>query len=251
MTAGGYPLGSTTESASQGSKEEKMRFRALDLCCCAGGMSAGIAAAGFEVFGSDIEWQPHYPYWFKRRDFRTYTYAELDEFDYIHISPPCQQYSRASVLARKHGRVYPDLYHEAKALCISSGKPYTIENVPGSPAKGIRLFGWQFGLNIIRERIFESNIPLTDLGREKAPGKVKGGDFVTVAGSGKGNHQWEAAMGIDWADPEEIKEAVPPLMARFVADQIMTWLVNEQRLQTLATGAPMSTRCLDKKLLLI
>jgi site-specific DNA-cytosine methylase len=37
-------------------------MRALDLFCCAGGASDGLAAAGFHVTGVDIKRRANYPY---------------------------------------------------------------------------------------------------------------------------------------------------------------------------------------------
>jgi site-specific DNA-cytosine methylase len=52
--------------------------RALDLFCCAGGASMGLARAGFIVTGVDVEEQSEYP---------------LDGFDFIWASPPCQAFT--------------------------------------------------------------------------------------------------------------------------------------------------------------
>src|SRR5690348_7502638 len=72
---------------------ELKKPRLLDLCCKAGGMSVGFVRSGFEVTGVDIEPQPNYPFKFYQADALTFP---LDEYDVIHVSPPCQGYSMMS-----------------------------------------------------------------------------------------------------------------------------------------------------------
>lgn len=198
------------------------KYRALDVCCGCGGMSTGLARVGFEVFGVDIKRQPNYPFKMREIDFARLTYEDFEPYDYIHFSPPCQKYSRGSALWRKRGYVYPDLFPLAKLYAVASGKPYTIENVPGSPAKGIRLYGDMFGLPIIRERIFENNMGLkTTKMRNQVRGKI-----ITVAGSARSRNinTWQWAMGIDWAAAHEIKEAVPPAYGEEIGRLVLMFL---------------------------
>lgn len=202
--------------------------RLLDLYCCAGGASMGYYRAGFNVTGVDCEPQPNYPFPFIQADALSLTYEFLFQFDAIHASPPCQQYSRGSVLARKRGKRYPDLYHPTKRMLEAAGLPYVIENVLGSPAKGIRLYGDQFGLGVLRERIFESNIHLVSHLSRNKQGSVRTGEYVTVAGNNKDTHRWADVMGIDWAASDEIKEAIPPAYTEYLGLQMRTWL-NEHR----------------------
>jgi len=200
---------------------------ALDVCCCAGGMSDGLTAAGFMVVGVDIVHHACYPYPMILKDFRKLTYADLEPFAYIHISPPCQQYSRAGALARSRGKAYPDLYNAARRLAIVSGLPYTIENVPGSPAKGLRLYGDMFGLDILRERIFESNILKECNLPRQATGRL-----ITVAGShARAGENWREAMGFNRKIPDElIKEAVPPAYGKWIGQQVLAWLATGEKL---------------------
>lgn len=200
----------------------------LDLYCCAGGAAMGYFRAGFKVTGVDIEPQPNYPFAFIQADVRSLTYDFLFQFDAIHASPPCQQYSRGSVLARKRGKQYPDLYHSTKRMLEAAGLPYIIENVLGSPAKGIRLYGDQFGLGVLRERIFESNIHLVSHLPRNKQGSVRTGEYVTVAGHNKNTSRWARAMGIDWAATDEIREAIPPAYTEYLGLQLRTWLHQSQ-----------------------
>jgi len=198
----------------------RAKFRLLDLCCCAGGGAVGYARAGFSVTGVDIQPQPDYPFEFIQADCLVLTYDFLLSFDAIHASPPCQGYSRGSILARKRGKTYPDLYLPIKRMLVAAGLPYIIENVVGSPLKGIRLYGDQFGLGVLRERIFESNIDLKcDLPRNQQ-GSVKTGEYVTVAGKHKATSRWADAMGIHWTDADHIREAIPPAYTEYLGRQL-------------------------------
>lgn len=148
------------------------RPRALDLFCCAGGMSVGLERAGFDVVGVDINPQPHHRggefvqadamETLKDRDF-------LRTFDFIHASPPCQGYSSLRHLAP--GKEYPKLIEAVRFHLERSGVPWSIENVPGAPLRGFvtLLCGTMFGLmtpdgraEIRRHRLFETSfsIPL-------------------------------------------------------------------------------------------
>ena len=204
-------------------REGKMiaELRALDICCGCGGMSMGLHRAGFSVTGVDLRRQPNYPFSFIQMDFRRLTYEQLLSYDYLHFSPPCQAYSRASYWSRKAGRVYPDLIPDARRYAVASGKPYTIENVPGSSVKGIRLYGDMFGLPILRERIFENNMHLvTHLPRQKNDRRI-----ITVAGHHTGKiNTWQWAMGIDWAASHELREAIPPAYGEEIGRLVLSYL---------------------------
>lgn len=196
-----------------------LKPRLLDLFSGCGGCSVGYALAGFHVTGVDVNPQPYYPFDFIQADVFKLDYEFLMSFDVIHASPPCQAYSRAAATVRKQGKVYPDLYLPTKRLLQAVGKPWIIENVVGSPAKGIRLTGDMFGLGVLRERIFESSMPLVcDLPRQKV-GSVKTGEYVTVAGS-HGRRRWADAMGIQWADNKGIRQAIPPAFTEYLGKQI-------------------------------
>lgn len=152
--------------------------RALDLFCCGGGVSVGLARAGFDVVGVDSNPKCE-PYW--RRGMEPYggeffcadaLEYPLEGFDLICASPPCQRYSTATKIT---GRAddHPDLIAPTRDRLVGSGIPYCIENVPGSPLGSagwlIMLCGTMFGLmtpdghaEIRRHRLFEVSfsIPL-------------------------------------------------------------------------------------------
>lgn len=154
------------------------RPRALDLFCCAGGVSVGLARAGFDVSGVDLNPKVE-KYW--RRGMEPYggTFVcanaleyPLEGFDLICASPPCQAHS---VLRRINpGKEYPDLIPATRERLQAHGGLWVIENVPGAPLGGgssclIQLCGTMFGLQtpdgraeIRRHRLFECSfsIPL-------------------------------------------------------------------------------------------
>ena len=145
-------------------------MKALDLFCCAGGMSVGLERAGFDVTGVDINPQAHHRGGrFIQADALEVLLdlAFLRSFDFIHASPPCQAHSSLRHLQK--GKVYPDLIPQTRASLIAAGVPYSIENVEGAPLGGFltMLCGTMFGLQtpdgraeIRRHRLFETSWPI-------------------------------------------------------------------------------------------
>lgn len=215
--------------------------RLLSLCCGAGGDSVGYYYAGFDVMGVDLVFQPFYPFPFIQRDALSLDYDFLLSFDAIHASPPCQKYCSATAGAQRRGKVYPDLYVSFRRMLIATGKPYIIENVPGSPARGIGLCGSMFGLGVRRHRIFESNIHLR-LPETPCTCSQHPGEYVTVAGESFAKEDGAAAMGIDWPiDKFQLKEAVPPAYTEFLGRQLMRHLETEKP----GDSVSMSRRCVS------
>jgi DNA (cytosine-5)-methyltransferase 1 len=183
----------------------------LDLFCGAGGAAMGYHRAGFDVVGVDIEPQPHYPFEFVQADALTFP---LDGFDAIHASPPCQAYSWS---ARRWDIERADLVMPTRARL--RGVPYVIENVVGAPLL--------FGLEVIRHRLFESNVPMVEPFHPRHRGTVKDGTYVTVAGHGGDNIKGrggraakQTAMGIDWMDDVELNQAIPPAYTEWIGRRL-------------------------------
>ena len=208
-------------------------IKLLDLYCGVGGASAGYNKAGFDVTGIDLKHGKRYPYKYIKGDVLMYL-QNLDflrSFDIIHASPPCQTHSITQHLRNAQGKSTSklDLIPQTRAALIASGKPYVIENVPGSPLiNPIQLCGSSFGLQVRRHRLFESNMKLTgSVCDHKAQGRPvgvygslndqipKGGKTATTIDEGRD------AMGMPWAIWTELVEAIPPAYTEYLGKQII------------------------------
>jgi DNA (cytosine-5)-methyltransferase 1 len=208
-------------------------MKLLDLYCGVGGASAGYYKAGFDVTGIDLKHGRRYPYKYIKGDVLLYL-QDLDflrSFDIIHASPPCQTHSITQHLRNAQGKSTSklDLIPQTRAALIASGKPYVIENVPGSPLiNPIQLCGSSFGLQVRRHRLFESNMKLTgSVCDHKAQGRPvgvygslndqipKGGKTATTIDEGRD------AMGMPWAIWTELVEAIPPAYSEYIGKQII------------------------------
>jgi DNA (cytosine-5)-methyltransferase 1 len=196
----------------------------------------GYSRAGFDVVGVDIKPQPRYPFTFWLGDaLRTFDGIgfDLGSFDAIHASPPCQAYSVAAQSRRNEGHEYPDLLAPTRDLLEQTGLPWVIENVPGAPMRAdIKLCGCQVGLDLRRERWFETNWlvdpmvpphhhphPVPSVVGHGTPSWVRKqlGYNPTIA-------DYRASMGIDWMNRNELSEAIPPAYTEFIGTQLMAHL---------------------------
>jgi hypothetical protein len=161
-------------------------IRILDVCCGAGGASAGYAQAGFDVVGVDIAPQPQYPYEFHQGDAVEFIKAHGHEFDAIHASFPCQRYTKG---AGRWGtrESHPDLIGPGRDAILATRLPYVIENVEEARTaliSPIRLCGQMFTLGVFRHRLFEmpwftgAHPP-----HRTHNGRIGDGKYVTVTGA--------------------------------------------------------------------
>jgi DNA (cytosine-5)-methyltransferase 1 len=211
-------------------------MKLLDLFCGVGGASVGYHQAGFEVHGVDLKHGKRYPFTYLRADVLDVLKDKdfINQFDVIHASPPCQTHSITKHLRNAQGNSTSklDLIPETRQALIASGKPYIIENVPGSPLiNPIQLCGSSFGLKVRRHRLFESNMPLIGSKCDhKAQGRPVGvygslNDEIPKGGKTASTiDEARKAMDMDWAIWTELVEAIPPAFTKYLGGQIVNWL---------------------------
>lgn len=226
-----------------------------DFFCCAGGASTGLARAGFDVVGFDIEPQPRYPYTFFQGDALAIMDAlldgkmimsashgplTLDSFSAFTASPPCQGYS-VTKSVNPNASTYPLLIPQTRERFQATGKPWVIENVEGARdhmVNPLTLCGSQFAAAEMREghrvylrrhRLFESNFMIPEAGPHNHVGRA-----FPVFGNGVGGKKWPSylkgpgtaafarrLMGIDWTTREELDQAIPPAYTEYIGAHMM------------------------------
>lgn len=207
--------------------------RLLDLFSGAGGAAVGYARAGFEVVGVDHVAQPRYPFEFIQADALSPP-VDLEDFDVIHASPPCQAYSAGARMRNGYAKEHPKLIEPVRAILRASGKPYVIENVREAPLLNPTvLCGSSFGLQVRRHRGFESNVllmshPCQHYLQEVVVGVYGSHPEASVIRKGhpairaKTIEHAQEAMGMPWVQEwHGLKEAIPPAFTEHVGEQLM------------------------------
>jgi len=211
----------------------------LDLFCCAGGAAKGYHDAGFEVIGVDCKHQKNYPYEFHQGDALEFLGKYGKDFDAVHASPPCQDHMKVGQHP-KHGTAW--LLPATRDLLRTIELPWVIENVVGAPMDAhFVLCGCQFGLDVRRIRLFETNwaefqlmpccehltpvlLSVVGLGTPTAILRRWQRDF----GRNPTISDYQKAMGIDWMTRAELSQAIPPAYAEWIGKHLME-VVNESR----------------------
>lgn len=205
-------------------------MKVLDLYCGDGGCSMGYFRAGYEPTGVDKFAMPGYPFTFIQAD----ALDVLDDlefcrqFDLIHASPECQEYSVTKSLKKsKYGQDIEAVREKLKLI----GVPYVIENVPGAPMQNyVLLCGSMFGLGVIRHRLFECFPEIYfppfacgcgDGSTNSHRGLSTGGKYVTVAGNNYIAYEGRKAMGIDWMPRRTLSKAIPPAYTQWIGEQMI------------------------------
>lgn len=210
-----------------------MKPRLLDLFCGAGGAAMGYSRAGFDVVGADIRPQPRYPFEFYEADALIVAgdISYVHQFDAVHASPPCQDYSKA---LRHLAAPAPRLIDETRALLEETGLPWVIENVEGAPLPrqdtldgryGIELCGTMFGLRIEHHRLFESNVPLMGRACRHVGPAMNPHNKESRARHGWNEPDWALEKGITWTKHKrEYRDAVPPVFTELIGHQLLQHL---------------------------
>lgn len=191
----------------------------------------GYHRAGFEVIGMDIKPQPRYPFEFIQGD-ALKPPVRLEDFDAIHASPPCQRYTTGGIVDSSR---HPDLIGSVRQLLETTSVPWVIENVPESPLRSdLLLCGSMFNLPLRRHRLFESNCDIFALRPQCEHSRRIVGVYGNMQGQRGGywafkkkqmlpgtKQTWRQAMGIDWMEPRELSQAIPPAYTEFIGDQLL------------------------------
>jgi DNA (cytosine-5)-methyltransferase 1 len=195
----------------------------------------GYARVGFDIVGIDIVPQPDYPFDFVQAD-ALEPPVDLDTFDLIHASPPCQAFSTMG--NRWRNPRSPALIDTTRRLLETARVPYVIENVPGAVSalhNPIRLTGGSFDLAVNRPRLFELGGWYTLAPPPTRPERQP----VGVYGKPDGRRLWDRADGtvyrawssveqgarlleVPWmTDPSAIAESIPPVYTEWIGRQFL------------------------------
>jgi len=210
----------------------------LDAFCKAGGAGMGYHLAGFDVVGVDIEPQPNYPFEFIQADAIEFILNRGKEFNALHTSPPCQEYSKSTAPQKAKGKTYTDLVAQTREALKKTGKHFIIENVPQAPVRpDVILTGNLFGLEVLRKRYFELSFFMLSPAPEMEFRKV-GKEICSIFGKASQDRcpvhrfgkktireAWAHSMRIDWHMTEaELSEAIPPAYTEFIGKHLITIL---------------------------
>ncbi len=215
----------------------------LDLFCGAGGAALGYYRAGFEILGVDINPQPRYPFRFIQADALDF---DLNGFDVVHASPPCQRWVSVAYNGTDRSKDdYSNFIFPIRQKFAELDVPSVIENVQGAPLNRNHLIlcGTMFpNLRVLRHRHFEianAVVPQPSLEncefhppvytrdkRSKNYGKFDPTkDYVSVFGNSSCRKEHaEAAMGIDWMNKGELVEAIPPDYSEYIGKYLLQQL---------------------------
>jgi DNA (cytosine-5)-methyltransferase 1 len=217
--------------------------RLLDLYCCQGGATRGYQLAGYHVTGVDIDPQPRYcGDRFIRADVIQFLHGNVEwirrTFRAVHASPPCQRRTKAQKIQK---REHPALIGPTREALESIGLPYVIENVPCEGEDDdplinpVELCGAMFGLRTYRHRLVEAGGGLvlkqpdhpahlaltTKMGRP-----IREGEYYHAVGNFSGVALVREDMGMEWANRDGLREAIPPAYAEWVGKRIREQVPN-------------------------
>jgi hypothetical protein len=191
------------------------RPRLLDLFCKAGGAAMGYHRAGFDVTGVDIDPQPRYPFTFIQADALT---CPFDGFDAIHASPVCLTFARVTEWRGSRAN-YPDTLTPTLDRLARTTVPWVVENVEEAGLRADYLLcGTQFGLTMKRHRHFQlGNWASYEL---LPPCSHRG----ILPFTHKGERAYADAMGCQWMNKTEARQAIPPAYTEYIGGLLLAHL---------------------------
>lgn len=212
------------------------------MFCGEGGASIGYRRVfpRAEIVGVDIVNRPRYPYEFVRADAMTF---DLDGFDLIHASPPCQMFSVTSHF-QKQGRV--DLLRPTLRRLEQVDAVWVVENVPGAPIpEAVVVCGAATGntatdtdgtkLVLKRHRLFGSNVPIEGTRCKCNDMRDAGYKVAGVYGAGPENRAALSGFRGGYVPSRDVcaeligcqhmtkwglSQAIPPSYTEFIARQL-------------------------------
>jgi DNA (cytosine-5)-methyltransferase 1 len=194
-------------------------MKIADLFCGAGLTAIGLLQYG-EVDGFDIvDYSKLYAGNFY---LLSWEQVDLNKYDFIWASPPCQDYSRTRSLHKE--KSYPRLINDVREKLLASNKPFIIENVLCCKdiKETMKLCGCMFGLPIRRVRLFEANFHIPQLKHNENCRKRK---VFSITGNNKGTLQeWRRAMGLDENSKfrrKELAQGVPIPYIKYIMESFL------------------------------
>jgi DNA (cytosine-5)-methyltransferase 1 len=170
---------------------------------------------------------PRYPFAFVQADALAYLVGHGHEYDAIHASPPCHDWSKLASLSGHDDTGW--LLAATRAALIRTGLPWVIENVPGAAMRpDIVLCGEMFGLGVRRHRWFETyprlfglmapcahSTPAVSVHGQPGGTSTRDGAMPVLA-------DWKRAMGIDWMSARTLAQAIPPAYTDHVGGLLLS-----------------------------
>jgi DNA (cytosine-5)-methyltransferase 1 len=160
-----------------------------------------------------------------------------ENFDLVHVAPPCQRWSMMSLCRPGLAETYPDLITPMRPVLQASGLPYVIENVEGAPLLDpVWLCAWAFGKELYRHRGFECGnglvVPPMRHLKHTVPASPAGhwvpGTVMSLAGHYSPTGKALELMGMSRFVPREyVKEAAPAYYTNYIAVHALTFLSRE------------------------
>ena len=208
-------------------------MKLLDLFC-----GEGLAAWGYwksarfsEIVGVDInpDMRTRYSFDFVCGDAMALDYEFLLQFDFVHASPPCQAYSKAT--PEQYRANHPRLIAGTRLMLAATGLPHVVENVEGSGQElkpNLVMDGYAVGLPSERRRYFyvsmlKKSIRQLRASQSNAIGRINiHKDFVS-------REQIIKALGLDIIPEKRLQhltrvgmeQGIPPAMTKAIAEMVL------------------------------